>query len=92
MRQVVRPLVVASAIVVAAASGCTPAAEESATGDARPPSTGSVVEQVVAVAMTAGANDLGYREVDLGDGHQLVLVPAGSFPMGSEEGLDPDVG
>ena len=76
----------ASTIAVAAA-GCTPAAEDTATGDFRPLSTGSVVEQVAAVAVTASVNDLGYREVDLGDGHQLVLVPAGSFPMGSDEGL-----
>jgi len=91
MRQVIRPLVVASTIAVAASSGCTPATEDTASSAVRPPSTGSVIEQVAAVAVTAGVNDLGYREVDLGDGHQLVLVPAGSFPMGSEEGLEDEL-
>ena len=49
---------------------------------------GSIIEQVVAAAVGTSTNDVGHREADLGDGHHFVLVPAGPFPMGSDEGLD----
>ena len=87
MRQIVGRLVVAATIAVATTSACAPVVEDTTTGNLQPLSIDSVIDQVAAVAIKDNVNDLGYFEVDLGDGHQLVLVPAGSFPMGSNEGL-----
>ena len=48
----------------------------------------SIVDRVLAAAKRTTTNTAGHREVDLGEGHHFVLVPAGSFRMGSDEGLD----
>jgi len=48
----------------------------------------SIVEKVLAAATRTSSNSAGHREVDLGEGHHFVLVPAGTFPMGSSEGLE----
>jgi formylglycine-generating enzyme required for sulfatase activity len=37
-------------------------------------------------ALAVEQNDNGHTEADLGDGHQLVFVPAGTFSMGSADG------
>ena len=50
-----------------------------------------IVDRVLAAAVESRTNDLGHREADLGDGHVFVLVPAGPFAMGSEEGLDDEL-
>ena len=76
MRQIVGRLVVAATIAVATTSACAPVVEDTTTGNLQPLSIDSVIDQVAAVAITDNVNDLGYFEVDLGDGHQLVVVPA----------------
>ena len=50
-----------------------------------------ILDRVLAAAVESRTNDLGHREADLGDGHVFVLVPAGPFAMGSEEGLDDEL-
>jgi len=60
-------------------------------GDQTSSTVDSVVARVEATAVSATTNSLGYREVDVGDGHRFVLVPAGPFPMGSDEGLDDEL-
>ncbi len=46
------------------------------------------MDRVSAHAISVRANELGYKQADLGDGHVLVHIPAGTSAMGSERGLD----
>ena len=95
MRQRIGAAVSVMAVVAAITTlSCTsPAAQGAST--ANTPNRGSsasagesIVEQVLAAAVARSTNTFGHREVDLGGGHHFVLVPAGDFPMGSDEGLD----
>ncbi len=75
---------------------CTPAAEDvGASAVARQPasadSASTIVERVRDRALSTRTNESGHVEVDLGDGHRFVMIPAGAFPMGSAEGLEDEL-
>ena len=81
-------------IAVLATPSCTFAPQEGAAAASYPSSgsssspVASIADRVLAAAVEASRNAVGHQEVDLGGGHRFVLVPAGPFPMGSDEGLE----